>query len=449
MLEKKPPTVFAEASNRPEGRMFRKLLAIAVENPGLSFWKETASKETQAKGKRGRELKLILPDDYVDMSDDDLDADLNDVSSSDDGFNTGSPELDDDQLPANTLLSSTNALSSSAGRSSSRNAGLATALNFLGERSTFLTYTQGGSNPRTGSKRTLGQTSLGADSQHSAAKRRTRPPSSMRQSSPTNGVDDTTNVGTPYRALKVEDKEETKGNLFSLDLRTAIEHVFLKDHDADDILAVFRDLVSLKNKPEFEHIRNWLLLREFKPRLVHLQVNDQTVIPNTAQSQGSDNESSQDREIGDIKGIHRNHHLEAVSNSQVLRQNILSLGRLYLSIRHFAMEGLVEFITFKLQVAWNSFPGISQLGPILDVAAMVFSGGYAQKDALRSWLVSFIADTQDLYFYDCSARFWKVMRSNAVLYDEVFQKRTEMHREHPEKYADVRALFRSRGIDNY
>lgn len=81
------------------------------------------------------------------------------------------------------------------------------------------------------------------------------------------------------------------------------------------------------------------------------------------------------------------------------------------------MEGLVELITFKLQVARNSFPGISQLGPILDVANMVFSGGYAQKDALRSWLVPFMADKQDLYFYGCSARFWELMRSNAVLYE--------------------------------
>lgn len=428
--------------------MFRKLLSIAVENPGLDFWTEMASKETQAKGRRGRELKLILPDSYDDSSED-LDFEPDDEVSLDDESSSDSAEHDDRQLPGNELQSTSHTLFPSDGGSSSRNAGGLTALSFPGESSSFLTYTQGGSAPHAGSKRKFGQASLETGSRRPGVTRQGQPPTSTGQPSSSQRVDGRRSSIAAEHAPKVEEEEERTSDVFSLNLRTALEHVFLKESDANDILAIFHDLVSIKNKPEFEQIRTWLMTREFKPRLVHLQVNDQAIVSNNPQSQGSDNESTQDREIGDIRGIHRNRHLEAVNDSQALRHAILSLGRLYLSIRHFAMEGLVELITLKLQVAWNSYPGISQLGPILDVAAMAFSGGPAQNDALRTWFVAFIADTQDLYFYDCSPRFWEVMRSNAVLHDEVFQKRTEMHRDHPERYADVRDLLRSRGIERY
>lgn len=432
--------------------MFRKLLTIANEDPALDYWKDMASRETQAKGKRGRELKLILPDNDEDTSDSDsllsLGLGHDDASSVDNESHACSVGPDGRQQPANRLLNSSSALSSSAGGSSARNANGPRALSFPGESSSFLTYAQGESNPRSGTKRALSQTSLNTGTQRSAVMRRTQPPASMSQPSSSPRVDNNRSPGTTEPAPKSEDEGKQKSDLFTLDLRAALRHVFLQEEDADDILAIFHDLVSIKNKTEFEHIRTWLLTREFKPRLVQLQVNDQAIVSNKAQGQGSDDEPSQDREIGDIKGIYRKYRLEAVSDSHDLRQTIVSLGRLYLSIRHFAMEGLVELITLKLQVAWNSYAGIMQLVPILDVVTMAFSGP-ARNDTLRTWLVSFIADTQDLYFYDCSPRFWEVMRSNAALHDEVFQRRTELHRDQPERYSDVRALLRSRGIEKY
>lgn len=451
VLDKRPPRAYAEGSDRPESAIFCELLDIANGNPGLDYWKEMASRETQAKGKRGRELKLLLPDDDEDTSDSDsLDSHgfgSNSVFSSDDESRAGTAEPEDGQRHAKRVSGSSNALSSSAKNSSARNANDSTALRFPGESQSFLTYTQEGTNPRTGSKRTLGQTSLDAGSQRPAVLRRTQPSTSTSQPSSSRRVETSSDPATAERVPKIEDDGKEKTDLFTLDLRSALGHVFLQEKDADDILAIFHDVVSIKKKPEFEHIRSWLTTHEFKPRLVQLQVNDQGIVSNNVPGQGSNDETCQGREIGDIKAIHRIYRMEAVSDSHDLRQTILSLGRLYLSIRHFAMEGLVEMIILKLQVAWNSYPGISQLVPILDVAAMAFSGGPARNDALRTWLVSFIADTQDLYFYECSPRFWEVMRSSRALYDEVFQRRTVLHRDQPERYSDVLALLRSRGIE--
>lgn len=446
VLNPKPPIIFAEASNRPDGRMFRMLLEIALKNPGLDFWKEMASKETQAKGKRGREVKLILPDSYEDSSDEELDSDLEDELSYD-AASADLGELDDGQQPANGGWDNANVLSSSTGTASARNADSQSVLSFPGESSSFLTFTQGGPNPQTGSKRKFEQTPLDTGSRRPTVMRRGQLSPSSGHPPSSQLVNAHRNSNATERVPKIEGEEDSK-SVFSLNLRTALERVLRGENDAHGILAIFHDLVSLKNKSESEQIRTWLMNREFKPRLVHIPANNQTIVSNIVQSQGTNDDATQAREIGDIQGVQRKHHLESVSDSRVLRQVILSLGRLYLSVRHFAMEGLVELITAKLQVSWNSYPGISQLGPVLDVAAMAFSGGPARKDALRTWIVSFIADTQDLYFYDCAPRFWEVMRGNAVLHDEVSQKRTEMHRDHPERYADVRALLRARGIEN-
>lgn len=276
ILDRKPPIPYAEAASRSEGPMFRKLLKVALENPGLNFWKEMASKETQAKGKRGRELKLILPDNYEDSSDEELDPDWDDETLSDDESSTGPGKTDGAQLPAN-------ALSSSTGRSAIG----PTALSFPGENSSFLTYAQGGSNPRTGSKKTLDQASLDTGSQRLTVMPRGQPPASTGQAPSSRRIEGNSNTIEPEP--KIEREEESKGDVFALDLRTAIEHVFRREEDADDIVAIFHDLVSIRDKPEFESIRAWLSTREFKPRLVHLPVNGQAIVSDNLQSQGSDN----------------------------------------------------------------------------------------------------------------------------------------------------------------
>jgi hypothetical protein len=43
------------------------LQKIALKAPGCTFWESMAEKEMTIKGKRSRELSLILPDGYEDI----------------------------------------------------------------------------------------------------------------------------------------------------------------------------------------------------------------------------------------------------------------------------------------------------------------------------------------------------------------------------------------------
>lgn len=61
------PRIFAEGSVREGAELYRKLHDIARRNPGLAFWEQMANKETQAKGKRSRALRLVLPEGFSDV----------------------------------------------------------------------------------------------------------------------------------------------------------------------------------------------------------------------------------------------------------------------------------------------------------------------------------------------------------------------------------------------
>lgn len=231
-------------------------------------------------------------------------------------------------------------------------------------------------------------------------------------------------------------------NVFSLNLRTALDHVFLQKSDAACLLAVFYECVKIQNKPACEQIRSWLTVREFAPRLI--QMNEQSA-KETANSEISR------RQVGDILGVHRRYHLEAINDSHDLREQILSLGRLYKQARHFEMPELIDLIQLKLQAAWNSCPGVSQLQPILEVVTLAFRdiSPDHKYDSMQAWLVNFVAETMDLFFYDCPEHFWEVLRGNPTLHEMVFKIRTEALQKDPAKYADPRVLIRSRGIEKF
>lgn len=410
----------------------------------MEFWQQIAIAEMQKKGKRGKSLSLVLPEGYEDMLAEDPEETTDEVTSSTDGSDLDLPELRDDEAPTGTASGLTWTPSRPIDGSASRPFSTPTVLTFPGESSPFFTYPQGVSPAQTGSKRKRGKTTDAADL---AVVRRTQFPSSARQSLSSQGRDATQTL-TKTEDDAVSD-DEKKSIILSLDLRSALEHVLLQGDDAHDILVMCRDLVSIqvRNKLEADKVRSWLKIREFVPRLV--QLNDQELSSIASQSSAPSTESFGERSIGDVQGIHRKYHLEVVSDSKALGDIILSLGKLYHAVRHFALDGLVDLITRKLQVAWNSYPGISQLAPILEVTAMAFSGSPNKRDNLRTWLAAFIADTLDLHYYACSDKYWEVMRGNRSLHDEVCHRRNDLIQGHPERYADVRAMLRSRGIEEY
>jgi hypothetical protein len=215
-----------------------------------------------------------------------------------------------------------------------------------------------------------------------------------------------------------------------------VQHILLKKENSKELLAIFRD-VSTVEEPELGKLMSFLKTQEFNPQLLKVSFS--------RQSNSTDDEEF---EIGDCLGIDRQFQLHGVRNSADLHEEIVRLGRLYPYARRLNMIDLVEKIAFKLQAAWNSYPGLSQLEPLLEVAAMVFRDS-TRRDHLQDWLIKFIADTLDLIYYQCPRRYWALMRDGSGLFNSVTQMRSEANRKNPERYANPRDQLRKRGIEDF
>lgn len=236
----------------------------------------------------------------------------------------------------------------------------------------------------------------------------------------------------------------SKPSLFEYSLRDCIEHIFHEGYHADEMLRIFEITLHIQNQPEFAQIQSWLRTKEFNPLLV--QVHNPTLSA-TVDGNLSHNASC---EIGDIQNTQRKYHLANVSDAEELRGQILSLGRLYQQARNYELAKLIELIRHKLQAAWNFYPGLCQLQPVLEVTMMAFkaTSEHRKHDTLQKWLIEFLADTQDLFTYDCAEKWWGLMSELPDLFSEVSQVRTEMHRRQPARYEDLSSILYSRGINS-
>lgn len=241
--------------------------------------------------------------------------------------------------------------------------------------------------------------------------------------------------------LKVEDGAEngtTSTNVLQLSLQAAARSWVVGNSEAEEIQSFFNHLVQLPSQPAFTQIRSFHLNSEFKPRLV--QVNT----PADSDSRtASSPEETPEFQVGDINGLGRHWQLQDIRTSDDLCEAILSLGQLYNFARRLNMDELIRMITFKLQVAWNSYPGLCQLEPLLSIISRVYM---AEKDHLQEWIVKFIADVHDLMLLACSVKYQTVMREIPSLYNAVSDLRMELVSKSPKKYVDQRCLLESRGI---
>lgn len=112
------------------------------------------------------------------------------------------------------------------------------------------------------------------------------------------------------------------------------------------------------------------------------------------------------------------------------------------------MMSLEEQITFKLQAAWNSCPGLSQLEPLLNVTARAFRDLIC-PDQLESWLIKVNADALDLIYYQCPRHHWALKRSRSRLYSTVTKMRSDLKRQWPERFANSREQIQKWGIEDF
>lgn len=422
VLTNKLPHVFVENPGRyhkKEVKVYRELLAIIDKKPGIEFWKSMAKKESLAKGKRGKKLELVHPDGFEDI--------LEGISTlyDDDGSDASDAENQPDlaelegESPRKVLaVTGSFSLSKALVGPSRQREKSPKPLTFPGEKTPFSSFHVGTSKLARGSEFT--QTAS------RSAKARSQ-------------------VAGKGAQLKVEDEPVEGINNTSLEQRNSlfektwtlaamIEHILLEKENSQGLLAVFRD-VSTVQEPESGKLVSFLKTQEFTPHLLR-----------TSLARQGNSRGDEEFEIGDCFGINRQFQIQGVTNSADLHEQIVQLGRLYSYARRLNLVDLVEKITFKLQAAWNSYPGLSQLEPLLDVTAMAFKGS-TRTDHLQDWLVKFVADTLDLIFYQCPQRYWAIMSDQPDLYNSVTRMRSELSRKSPERYANPRDQIRQRGID--
>lgn len=238
-------------------------------------------------------------------------------------------------------------------------------------------------------------------------------------------------------------RAEEKPKVFDMPFKQVLENIFLQKPESGELLAIFTDTVRIQGCQESEHIKSFLTTGEFVPRLV--QVNDPARIISAVEGSQTNHQIGE-IQIGDCYGFGRKYQLQGINNSNDLCRHILALGRLSQQARRFGLASLMSMITMKLQVAWNSYPGLCQLEPLLGVVDMAFHDCHEGQDQLQVWLIQFIADTLDLIYYSYSDRFWEIMQGKGSLQRTIFEARSKMVQETPGKYTDPRVLLHSRGI---
>ncbi|OKP13902.1 hypothetical protein PENSUB_477 [Penicillium subrubescens] len=403
---------------RKDIKIYRELVKIADKKPGMDFWRSMAKKELLEKGKRIKGLGLILPDGFEEIT---RGISIFSGGNREESDSNSEDEIDAAELegePPSKLQALTSSFSASRAlaESSGQNMESPRSLTFPGENKQFQSLHAGKHEKVRGSR-------LG--------KRKSAPGTLPAQDSQTK--------------MEKEPTEDINNALVDLQntlfertwtLSAMIEHILLEKESSQQLLAILRDVCTIED-PELGKLISFLNTSEFSPQLLKVS----NARPSTC-------EEAEAFEIGDCLGIHRQFQLQGVTNSEELHEQIIQLGCLYYYARHLNMVDLVEKITFKLQAAWNSYPGLSQLEPMLGVTAMAFKDSH-WTDHLQGWLIKFIADTQDLIYYQCPQRFWEIMRDRNDLYSSVTQMRSEFNRKNPERYANPRDQIRQRGIDDF
>lgn len=114
ILNDKTPNVFEGAKRELEAKVWDDLMQIIAFAPTLDWWLDMAQQEAGSKGKRGREMRIVLPSGSEHYLDDD-DADADEDAEKQDGGEAESDGSADDYLPDKAATSSSHAVESDTG----------------------------------------------------------------------------------------------------------------------------------------------------------------------------------------------------------------------------------------------------------------------------------------------------------------------------------------------
>jgi hypothetical protein len=219
-----------------------------------------------------------------------------------------------------------------------------------------------------------------------------------------------------------------------------------RDPAANGFLTMCESLIVVRNKPEHMQLRSFIIGTEFSPRLVEFNPDIRFVPSCVVTNDAEDNKVSY--LLGDKLQIGQSYCLEAITNTEGLREAMTSLGNVYEQARSFEMRDMIHDIAIKLQVCWNSYSGLSQCQTLLEIAKIVFwnDTGAKNGDPVQTWFVPFMAETYDLFDYECHEGLLALLRAHPRLQAEVLSIRTEFRLQQPALFADALGLLRSRGV---
>ena len=415
-----------------------------------------AQKELHLKGRKCRNPELVLPDGCDGIPDEIVDLEeskLNDIGLAWKDLLTNG--FLDDFLGAPVELDAGPVIASSSGSSSNHGLGFASHfpeaqaaartneslgnstpfqfLNFPGECSVFRNYVSGGpeltgvAQKNSTATRPLMQNQMAAPSITQSPQVKAEPKSPKGKA--------------PMHAMK-----KMRKCIYGVTVTELIGKILHESPEAEELSEIVSAVLEIRQKPEAAKIRSFDISGEFTPRVVQIltQSSTEPTTETTPQTQDTP-------QLGDVSGLHRNYRLEGINDSKALQDEILALGKLYKYARRLNKPALVKTITNKLQIAWNSYPGLCQLDPILDVTVIAFQDGFVleKMDALQEWILKFIADTRDLFPVACNNKYWKVMSTFPALVDAINERRDDFVRQNPKKYSDVRVLLRERGVQRF
>ncbi|CAG8908418.1 unnamed protein product [Penicillium egyptiacum] len=465
VLNEKTINVLRRAQREPDAKIWDDLVEIIRTEPGLEFWKNMSLQELGAKGKRGKELRLVLPSGHEDMvscGESDVEPEFEEEYEDDNEDEDGYQEDPSDHVEPD--------IDAAPGSSNEQTTIRSFSEPHAGQGIQFrqtLGFSQD-AKPAVSAFESIAfadreSSSLGTTRQFHPCLPLVPPTSSSLPNSSTFIVPPTM---TQSPVPKVENDTSASGNgsvtdvapqqtvpefsIFDLTLSQALKHVFLNQRETAKITDVFLGALALENQPEHLQIGEYLANGEFPPRLITLR-NSGFSHPTPFPALDS-NSNTTYRLVGDQMGIGQNFKLNGVRNSIDLENAIIVLGRVYVQARRFGLMDLVYRITFKLQVAWNCYPELYQSKPLLAVASLAFTGraefDEGDCDYLQSWLIHFIGEASDLLTYNASEQFWGLLRTHPKLQDKVLDLRKEAHIHNPELYGNTRALLESRGLGN-
>ncbi|KAL1969623.1 hypothetical protein VTN77DRAFT_8176 [Rasamsonia byssochlamydoides] len=168
----------------------------------------------------------------------------------------------------------------------------------------------------------------------------------------------------------------------------------------------------------FEPIHSFLATSDYGPKLI---------VVNEKIKAGEDHSI-----LGDQFSFGLKYELERISSAAELHEQILRLGRIYISAKVFELTTMQVLTLWKLQAAWNSYSGIPQLMYFLQTVQFVFEKTKRCPDSLvqgtsrepmQRWAAGFLVDLMDLFFRAYPEEFWKVLKGNPALQAAVFERR--------------------------